>query len=388
MPPAVAQDRLVRREVALGRIRDILPPQSHIGLTQIAPWLEVQSDEVIFDYVKGLADGLSPARAEDAEAELAQKDTMWAGQGRASIIDWSLKDHYTASDVSRYREMEAALAALQATNSIGTSFTGRMVEDFQGKLDRDTDLRRRKLDNRMEWLIMQAIENAIIAYNDGKIKFTVDFQRPAGQHNQAPKAGDLASPTAPGLFSATTSDPIATVDWVQRFMFETYGIRITRAITSRRVLNSIINSDRFAARTGLVTTSGGTTVDPKYLIDGWGPAAAIDVVQRATGLTFIEYDSVYRTRPIGSTTTTNNKFLSDNKIYFLPDEADLAEFAETEIGFAKMLTAPHVAGDWSPGFYEWEYEYGVDPWGYDVGSGVKAFPVFPHMDLTYTCVVL
>jgi hypothetical protein len=66
---------------------------------------------------------------------------------------------------------------------------------------------------------------------------------------------------------------------------------------------------------------------------------------------------------------------------------DVNSFVETEIGFAKTLTSPHPMGNWQPGFYEWERET-VDPWGYDVGTGVKAFPVFPHMDLTYTLTVL
>ena len=111
------------------------------------------------------------------------------------------------------------------------------------------------------------------------------------------------------------------------------------------------------------------------------------MLTKATGVQFIEYDSVYRTRPIGSNVVTNNKFLSDNKIYFLPDEGDLAEFDETQIGFSKTLTSPHPMGHWQGGFYEWEEET-TDPWGYNIGTGVKAFPVFPHMELTYTMTVL
>ena len=102
--PAQAQDRLVRKEVALGTIREMEPPQSHIGTRVLAPWQEVATDDVIFDYARGLTDGMAPARAEDAESELAQKDLLFGGTGRASIIDWALKDHYRASDVMRYRE--------------------------------------------------------------------------------------------------------------------------------------------------------------------------------------------------------------------------------------------------------------------------------------------
>lgn len=386
MPANLPLDRLVRKEVALGLVREILPPQNHIGLQVVAPWLEVESDDVIFDYAKGLTDGLAPARSEDAEAELAQKDFQYAGQGRASIIDWALKDHYSASDVTRYREFLNIVEQLTNGNSMPLNWTGSMVSEFQGKLDRDTQLRRRKLDNRLEWLIMTALETGAITYNDGKIKFTVDYQRPGGQQNQAPHSTNL--------WSTTVSDPIGDLLFVQQFMYDTYGVRMTRAITSRRVLNSVMNSSLFNARTGLVAAplpSGGTAsntpINPNYILDGWGPDAAVQVLTKATNIQFIEYDSVYRTRSIGSNTVTTTRFLSDNKIFLLPDEGDVELFDETTIGFAKTLTSPHPMGNWASGFYEWEQET-TDPWGYNVGTGVKAFPVFPHMDLTYTLTVL
>lgn len=369
-------DRLVRKEVSLGAIREKLPPRDHIGLT-LAPFLDVESDDVIFDYIKdGLQEGLAPARAEDAEAELAQKDETTYDQGRASLIDWSLKDKYTASDVTRYRE---ALLVQQATQGISSDLRFnqpfRQVEEFQRKVARHDSARRRRLDNRIEWLIMGALENGMISYNDGKIKFTVDYERPAGQQNQAP---------ASGMWDVGTDfDPIGDVNAINDFMFDTYGFRFTRAITSRKVLDNVWKSDRFVARTGLVV--GGTPsspIDPNYLIEGWGRDAAVAVLQRATGVTFQEYDSVYRTRAVGSTTWVNNRFFSNNKVLFLPTEGDLGDVDDTDIGFAKTLTSPHPEGDWQSGFYEWEDEK-RDPWVHVRGNGIKAFPVFPYMEYTY-----
>lgn len=361
-------DRLVRKEVALGVVREIVPPTTHIGLQMVAPWLSVQSDDVIFEYAKGLTDGLAPARAEDAESELAQKDVTFVGQGRASVIDWSLKDHYSASDVTRYRE--ALLIAQQVTDTQSLPLTIQsMTDGWLAKIARDTMLRRRKLDNRIEWLIMSALSTGAISYNDGKIKFSVDFGRPVGQQAQTPTSGTYAS---------TTHDPIGDILAVQQSMYNLYGVRITRALCSRRFLNSLWKSAKFIPLTGFASGA-----DPNYLINGWGPAAAIAAVAAATGITFIEYDSVYRTRPVGSNTVTNNRFLPDNRVVFLPEEADVNQFDETQIGFAKTLTSPHPMGNWQPGFYEWELDT-MDPWGYDVGTGVKAFPVFPHMDLTFT----
>lgn len=374
----IGLDRLVRKEVSLGVIREIQPPQDHIGLS-IAPFMDVATDDVIFDYIKGgLSDGLAPARAEDAEAELSQKDEGVYGQGRAAIVDWSIKDKYSASDVTRYREALFLAAQLQGVdqNDLPMNFVGNTVEDFQKRLSRHDALRRRKLDNRIEWLIFQALENSAITYNDGKIKFTVNYGRPTAQHNQTPASGTYAS---------TTHDPIGDILAMQDTMYNLYGVRPRRALCSKKFLNTFWKSAKFTALTGLVV--GGTPVsspiDPNYLIPGWSPQAAISAVEAATGVTFQVYDSVYRTRPIGSTTWTNNRFMSENKVLFLPDESDMGEIDGTDIGFAKTLTSPHPEGNWQSGYYEWEDEK-RDPWQYVRGTGIKAFPVFPYMEYTYS----
>lgn len=365
--PAFPQDRLIRKEEALGMLREIVPPQDHIGL-QLVPWLQVSSDDVIFDYAVGLAEGMAPARAEDAESELAQKDVLFAGQGRAAVIDWALKDHYNASDVNRYQEILRIVDQIQNGNL--PLEMSSILGDFQAMVTRDDALRRKKLDNRLEWLIMTGLSDAGISYNDGRIKFTVDFGRPGAQ-------------VVTKDYSTAAHDPIGDILRMQEYMFDRYGIRMDRAITSRRVINTFMNSDRFLSRSGFVV--GGTpssTIDPNYVLDGWGPNAALELVKRATNVDFIEYDSVYRTRPMGSKITTVNRFLPENRIIFLPNEEDVNSFDETQIGFGKTLTSPHPEGNWTPGFYEWEKETGPDPWGRDRGTGVKAFPVLPHMDLT------
>lgn len=374
MPPTPTT-RLVRKEVALGTLREIEPPKSHIGL-QLFPWMEVASDDVIFDFAKGLTDGLVPARSEDAESELAQKDLLFGGSGRASVVDWAQKDHYSASDVTKYRESLLVQASL-GSDVAAPLTVGNMVSDFQAKLAREDALRKRRIDNRMEWLIMNAMSTGTITYDDGKIAFAINYGRPAGQQAQAPTSG---------LFSLSTSNPIGDFLNVQEFMYDTYGVRITRAITSRKVLNSLMNSDRFVARSGMTKQTGSDPVDLDYILDGWGPTAAQAVVERVTGITFTDYDAVYRTRPIGSTVITNNRFFPQNRILFLPDPDDVAEIGN-ELGLGRMLTSPHPEGNWQSGFYEWEEET-KDPWGLNRGTGVKAFPVFPHMDLTFTMDVL
>lgn len=376
MTPGIGQDRLVRKEVALGAIREIEPPQDHIGLAQIAPWKEVGTDEVVFDYLKGLTDGLAPARAEDAESELARKDDMAYGQGRASVIDWAEKDHYTASDVQRYREYQAIREAIEAGNLPLTTLGGTQAGDLSSKIARDDAMRRRKLDNRLEWLIMTGLSTGAISYNDGKIRFSVDYGRPAAQQAQAP---------ASGTYSGDTHDPVNDIVEVNQTMYDLYGLEMTRAICSKKFLFRAAQAAKFGLRAGIVSDGAGgvTTGDPRYLIDGYGTEYATELLRRQTGIEFITYDSVYRTRAYGSKNIVNNRFMAQNRVIFLPDESALSEFDDTEIGFAKTLTSPHPEGNWSPGFYEWERTT-VDPWGVDRGTGVKAFPVFLHLDKTFT----
>lgn len=384
MSSPIGFDRLVRKEVALGAIRDIQPPQNHIGLT-IAPFLEVGSDDVIFDYLKGgLQEGLAPARAEDAEAELAQKDELTYGQGKASIIDWALKDKYTASDVTRYREdLILQQAAQGLSTQLQLNFTGRTVADFERRLAREDRLRRKKLDNRLEWLTMTALQDGSIAYNDGKIKFTVDYKRPADQQNVTPDSG-LWDPTTNNDF-----DPIGDVLSYNEAFYNKYGIYLRRAIVSRVILNSFYKSTKFrdawAFRGGITGLDDASLAnfDPNYMATGYGPAGARALFAAQTGLDVIEYDSVYQTRPIGSTTVTNQRFVSDDVMILLPSQEDLTSLGidDTEIGFGKMLTSPHPEGNWSPGWYEWEDET-KDPWMHVRGTGIKAFPVFPYMKYT------
>ena len=380
---AVSLDRLVRKETSLGAIREKPVPNDHIGLAEIAPFLDVPTDDVIFEYIKdGLQEGLAPARAEDAEAELAQKDELLYGQGRASIIDWSLKDKYTASDVTRYREdLFLQQQAAGVLSQLNYNFVGRTVTDFQNRLARHDNLRRRKLDNRLEQLIMTALSAGVITYNDGKIKFTVNYGRPAGQHDQAP---------AGGLWGTTTSDPIGDLLAVNQYMLDTYGVKLTRGVISTRILNNLWKSERFLAALGLPVIGGTPNVplDPNYLgLNGYTPEGALRVVEQATGISFRIYDAFWRSRPIGSQTFTMNRFTPDNQVILLPTQGDLGEIDDTEIGFAKTLTAPHPEGNWSSGYYEWEDET-RDPWMHVRGSGIKAFPVFPYMEYTYTMRVL
>ncbi|QOR56162.1 major capsid protein [Gordonia phage Dakiti] len=369
-------DKLIRKEVALGVIKEIVKPEDHLGLT-LFPFKDVPTDDYIFSYVKGLTTGLAPAIAESAESELAQKDSGLANQGRASIIDWRLKDHYDAADVQRFLDLQLLAEANQfGPYGLPNTLMGD-INQLPQRMQRDTEERRRRLDNRAEWLIMQSLSNGGIAYNDGNIKFSVDWKRPVDQQAQTPASGTYAS---------TTHDPIGDINKIKRLIYNRYGVLITRAICSNKFLLSLINSDKFILRAGLGTAanSGIGQSDIPYLINGWGPQVAIDIVEQQTGIKFIEYDSGYRSKPdFAQGPVTFNRYLPESRVIFMPDDNAMAEYDSSDIGLGKMLTSPHSMGNGSAGFYMWEQDT-TDPWGKNVGTGIKMFPLFPHMELTYT----
>jgi hypothetical protein len=373
-------DRLVRKEVSLGAIRQLPVPEGHVILSEIAPFMDVPTDDVIFDYLgDGLQEGLAPARAEDAEAELAQKDELLFGQGRAAVVDWAVKDRYAASDVSRFREDLFIKQQLQGVQTpLGNlNFTGNTADDFQARVARDDARRRRMLDNRIELMGWQSIETSTLSYNDGKINFTVPWGRPADQTNIAPASGSWDGATNPDF------DPIGDIIAMNQFMFDRYGVRLKLCYTSQKNLNRVWQSSLWMARFGTVVGGAPSSpLNPLYAMPGFGPEVAVQQLASATGVEFRVYDSVFRTRPIGGTVTTNQRFNSEDKMFFLPGAGTLGEIDQTQIGFAKYLTAPHPEGKWTSGYYEWEDE-SRDPWQHVRGTGIKTFPLFPYMEYTY-----
>lgn len=377
--------RLIRKEVSLGTIREISQPTQYIGISQIAPFMEVPTDDVLFQYLKdSLQETMAPARAQDAESRLRQNDNFLYGTGRASLIDWAHKNRYTATDVVTYRDnllAAQAVGALQLNSGALGNAPERAAAEFAAKVARDDLSRRRGLDLRMEWLIMQAVDLNSITYNDTKVAFQVTFGRPSDQHKQ---------PVGVYWDAGVDHDPIGDLrDFLQVFE-DRYLFRPKRALISKKALNTMWKSKFFTALLpGFPIVGGAPNVplDINYLAPQWDEQAAVSIVERAIGVTFQVYDGFYTTRPVGSTTMTKNRFTSEKDIIFLPEEGQLGDIDNTEIGFAKTLTSPHPEGNWQSGFYEWEDEES-DPWMHVRGSGIKAFPVFPYMQYTGSLRVL
>lgn len=376
MPTSVpAQDLLIRKETHLGTVRELPLNETHIW-SSIAPLMSVPHDDVVFDIAQPDTSGLVPARAEDAESEMSQKDDYF-GQGSASLMDWAIKDFYSASDVTRFRDAVYVGDGLRAGGlSVPQSYSGDS-EAFQRRLTADLARRRRKIENRLEWLTTQSLETGAIAYNDGKVIFNVDWQRPADQTDEALQGA---------AFDVTdgTHDPIREFIAVMDFMKDRYAIEMGSVIMSPKAIRMLSNSLAFFQRSaGFATPAGSIPTDMNYLNTSWGPTAAASIIEAATGLNLISYDAIYRTRAYGSTTPVINRFMSEEKAIFLPNMTSAMELIGTDVGFAKTMTSPHPEGMFQSGFYGYEMN-DVDPWGYAVGNGIKAFPVFPALDLTFT----
>ena len=146
-----------------------------------------------------------------------------------------------------------------------------------------------------------------------------------------------------------------------------------------------MKSDKFIARAGLAAAGIASSGDLKYVQPNWGVDAAIAVVEAATGVQFTLYEGQYRERALGSTTWSWTRFADEDKVLFLPPADAINEVSD--LGFGKTLTSPHPEGNWQSGFYEWERST-VDPWGTDRGNGIKAFPVYPHLEFSYVMTAL
>lgn len=357
--------RLISKDVMLGVLRELEPPQNHIR-DKYLPMEDVVNDDVIWDAVKGLTAGLAPARAMDAEAELQVRDEI-VGTGKASIIDWSVKDRWNASDVARYREVTTFSGATTIPRTVSS-----ITDDWNAKMTRAMLKRKRQLDNRLEWLFWGAVRDSI-AYDDGKIKFTATYGIPADQKDVV----------ASSLWSDNTnSDPIGNLLAWRELVRNRTGVELSRVVTSRKVLFTVMNNSRFAQM-----FSG---QNPFYMLSNqFGIQAATEKIAQATDLTFEVYDASYRTRSFGSGTITNTRFNDDRCVYMFPDTGSMVAYSggNSGMGLGNILTSPHPEGNWTSGFYEWEQER-KDPWGYDQGTGIKAFPVLWSPEVLFNARVL
>ena len=364
----MSHDRVVRKEVNLGVIREMVVPEDLI-YQQIAPLMPVPTDDFIFDRVTPhFSTGMVPARAQNAESELAQHDYKAGGQARGSVIDWAHKDFYDATDVYNYRAAQDVLDRLGGTVNVPAYLQGS-ANDLASKMARDQADRVSRIHRRMNHIVMTSLSTGTYVYNGSGIAFETPWGQPADQRDITPASGD---------YDSDTHDPINDILAVQEAAFERYGIQFDRVIGSRKAFNTFFRSKKFIPRTGFTEAQGIGMDDMPYLVgNAWGPQAGLDFVMQQTGLTPIIYDSVYREGGVAK------RYLPQDQLIFLPSESSIRAFDSTAIGFAKTCTSPHPEGNFAPGFYEWE-DSQKDPWQLVAGTGIKAYPIMNHMECVYS----
>ena len=354
-------DRYLLPPEVLDRLTTETPVKDGYIWNRFTPFIDVPTTKVIFEQADPTVENLAPFRAPDAEAEMFKSED-YVREGSAELGDWALKSFYRSSDVTNFRN---------TAQMIGMSTTIDMQrQQFAARVARDTVTRRQAIDNQLERLVTDSIFTGTCSYDDGKRKFSVNWGRPANQQTQ----------TVTVMWDDSTANIIEDIKNVKRFMRDTHGVIITRALTSQRVLDQFANPDKFMLITGIV---GG---DPNYLTPGWGEEMARNIIQAQTGVAFEAYDSGLRVR--NGDNYEINRFTDERDIVYMPDESAFTPTRDLGIRFGGMLTAPHVMNNMQTGYYSWQHEHEKDPWNSEVGTGLQAFPIFTEMELTYTQRVL
>lgn len=381
MPEITANDELLRKQTELGIIRELPINKDHMW-QRVAPLLEIESDDFTFQYGIPEADQTVPFRSEDAESETMVSDTF-AGLGNGSVVDMAVHHMTKPSDITRWKDHQAALEAFAASGAAAPRSFQRWNEQYQSKVAKDRLARFRAIDNTIEWMTTQALSTGTISYDNGNgFKFDVDFQADPAQTDQGPASGTPWDDANGG------HDPLGDIDAIQEYMYNAHDITMGTMILSRKALRTMKRSTKWFPRVAnLPTPAGVTPTDQMYFPNAIGDEQAAALIAAAVDVeSVIVYDAKMRIRPVGSNvdTGTDNRFLPENQVIFLPNAAEARELLGTDIGFMRNLTAPHPEALGDAGFYEFVDGPHVDPWGIKHGTGIKVATVLPAAELMYS----
>lgn len=344
----MANIELYSQTALLGAIRD-LSPKSELLYPTICPLKEVGSLQVIVDRVRPVT-GIAQKRSPDAEASLAPKDAYKTDM--LTLADWAIKERFSMNDVAYYREVaNLPVESNPVANSLATT--------FRAKKDAAPTKLRNYLDNRLEWLAINTYRNNLSEYGITTVGI------PADQYNVHPSNdwNDL-----------TNGNPLGDIDTWKELVRDRTGATLATCIMSSRVFQYLKQNTRFAQ-----TFSG---QNPMYDWRIWNNDAVKSFFKDQTEMDLIIYDGMYETKNLTTQVVTSTRFLPRNEVIFLP-KAVSNEFSY----LAAMLTAPHMQGNWQPGFYAWQEEKN-DPPIYIVGAGIQAFPHLASPEAVFHAVVL
>jgi hypothetical protein len=336
---------IMERKTMLEIVNQLLPSDSYIGMG-ILPFRNTATEKVIADMVL-VNSSIANYRAPDGEAELKGKNMY--RQMIMNVVDIAKKERFNTSDLRAAREA-GQLPVYQDAPSLISQIGAEARQKFTQSL---TDLRA-EVDTRLEAQALQALQGSVSSTD--KIKFSVDYGIPADQKDQTPT-------TDWDDEDATPSDDL--IEWQEKINDRT-GVLPNQCIMSRK---SLLYCSKVKALRDVIAEVGNFLFSINQ---------TKSMLQDHTGLNITVYDAQYHTLDEDGT-TTSTRFLDANKIILYPGSVPNNKLGET-------LTCPHPHANFQPGFYTWD-EMETDPYGYEVGVGITAFPIIYHPELLFNASV-
>lgn len=315
-----------------GIVEELEPQGSLVG-TNYLPMEEEVTDETVWDVVKS-GNGIGSLRAYDAEAKVIGAEKY--DQVVASITDMADKRMLSLSDIRVLRE---AGENPYRDNSMAQA----MAQRAERKVTKELARLRRRIENRLEWLQINALQGEI-NYSDSSrnIEIALDYGVPAGQKGLTPSIAwsDYAN-----------SDPISDIQTWLELVIENTGVTPQQIMMSRKNLNHIARND--------IMRGHFQYTNPTLTAQGVREFFSGDL-----GLDIVEYEARYH-----DDAGALQRFLAEERIIMLPD---IDQMNGTQ-RFGDTAYTPHPHNNYTGSFYAFE-ETKTDPWGIEVGVGLTALP--------------
>lgn len=310
-----------------------------IGL-EFLPFYDSATEETMWDIVRA-TNPLAKFRAVDGEAELVGRQAF--DRAYADVVSLARKERFNTSDLRKIRE-----AGMLPIVDGKTSLVSQMAAEAKKKIRVAMERCKNAIDNRLEWMQMNALLGKI--NYTGDVKIEVDYGITAGQSGVVPSV----------LWSDTTNaDPVKDILEWQETVENNCGIQPDTIIMSRKTLRYVTYSAKL-----------------RDVFQYTNPLMALkraqEVLEDQTEVKIILYNSRY-TSEDGSTTA---RFLDENKVIMLPSKNVLPE------GVGDTARVGHPLNGYTPGYYFWTEEK-KDPYGLFGGVGLDAFPRIKHPEVLF-----
>ena len=264
----------------IGYVRNIPEPENWIG----SQFLSTKTiNDLRFEYIKGSYEKpiMASIMAWDAEAPIAGRKGVTTISGEMPPIKRKVK--VEEKELIKFFSPRAGLGDKE-----------QAINDIYDLVDQMVNACRA----RMEWMRWKAISTGAITYDEGGIKFTVDYGVPASQKETlagTAKWSDLDD-----------SDPLGDLErWAEDHVTNT-GIRPERAIMSLKSRNYLLKNEAIRQ---IITSEPDTYISPTQLNQ---LLANFELPQ------IVVYDAKVLTENMDGT-KTESRFLSQDIVVLLPN---------------------------------------------------------------------